>query len=1467
MDIFKKFIEDNPHKILGEKITTTKSGKPLTDAWGKPTIEIRGGIEKLELIDVDDQKTPESNEKVFIPKVTEDEANEKLKKSLEVRKATKKAAPKKRKSKKRRRRIENEIFFDAQENVDMYSFKEGFENLSSHIDLDQAAVWVWYKKSQGLTLSPKWETVVTLPKSKQEQDDFIKNNLERKYLCYDPSSQEYLPSVIYYSGNIYDRLKAVENDWEKNGGKNVPNSLDQKNLQIKKLNHTLKEKIPQLRLVDEDRKRLILSPQSQFIKNTNIIIEHEEKSIWEYYKEFLLNCGTDEKKYYKKNLKYVIDIYLGKSNFKQEEWSEDRETWHRNAGKECVYQMKRFVKTWDPKQIEEVERKWNSKFNGFVNPNYDNIPLAFAYNKKFKNRKLEPRPAQREGVAFLETKGNGIVAFDVGVGKTMTAILAMAQALDNGECVRPLVIVPKPTLKKWITEIYGVFDPETNEPIIHGIIPNYPLINLGNLGATYKKKFYDPEKGFSLEIPEKSICIITHDALTNIGFSPEAEGDQFKILKEILLKNVDDDNVTKSKREARKNELAALNKKIGLGQENTWVFMDQVNWDYLCVDEAHNFSKVFDAVRGDNKEKTSYEIQQKSSAKGVKLWFLSAFIQRQNNYRNITLLTATPFNNSPLEVYGMLALTDYYSLKKAGVSNMQTFFDNFIDQTYEDTVLATGKVETRAVIKGWTNKKALQKLVFRYMNYKSGTGNVERPDKYSLPLLSEELDDGSFVSLPKDQQIPTYLEMTDRQKRNKAEIQDWLDEALADPKIKGGEHLTAGTMGMTNTLSPDVYEGAKSEKEEKDNEALKAIDPIDLIEESPKLKYTMMCIETIQEHHKKAGTELSNVIIYSNRGVAVFGKIQEYMLNEMGYKRNIETPYGDFDQVVVIAGSGKDAISDTKKEAAKSAFNDGYIKVIIGSQTIREGIDLQERTSTVFNLWCEWNPTSMKQLEGRAYRYGNMYNAVRIVTPIMVGSTDAWVWQKLEEKTGRINDIFDQENDDNILEVGVEEASAIKWAATDNLESLAESQIKGEKAKINQQIEILAEKRQEAYSAARWTRDIVYDGNQIKKWVDENRKYVSAVEIELENENDDNEIIQKLFRRKNPVRDYIIEHEGNTRKADMWVYRAREISETNKDFKALTKKLRKMEEYITKAFGEEYVDKYEELREKLDKEIEEIRNTELKKVTSPEYFEEVVEAQRLLKKKYDLDVTSIEETVAKFASLNHLLDNFDTEREDPKFTDSEVIEEDKEPEKVKLSKKALDLIPKDQRKLVVYNEEYNDIRKTLNERSEKIPAIGATDGKPDVDKIVWFRYFGASGFEKWITERSGDEIYGMHMIQGDTQNAELTYGNLEELRDQNSINPFKRYELDLNWKPIPLSEIKKQLGKSVYEGTVKKKKVVKKKIEEDKAEIEQLKKLQQAFKGVEVAIEFEEDPKKIEELKAALKGVEIAIEMIDILPF
>lgn len=890
--------------------------------------------------------------------------------------------------------------------VDMLTFEEVQKRWGTKLSEEEIKVWVWYQRgrlfSDSAILKPDngWGNFVT---PLNQATDKVKEWVKQGLVCFDGT--DYLPDSIFYAGNINLRIRKVAEFSSK-----IEETIGKAALEVQK--ERLLKSLPEaLKISANESERLYINPEDPFCKKvyiTNLadgtVLDADKSTLLDAFIYWLGGLSAEDFKYNSNEFE-IVNYHLGGKSFSKKQEEAERIEIRRRSQQDCMALFSRFLfeaLTREDQQI--VEHTWNAEYNGYKEYDFTRIPVGFEMNRYFKNAPIDPKPTLWDGVKFLTANGSGIVAFDVGVGKTMTAILAVAQALYTGQCKRPLIIVPNPTYKKWISETVGEFNADGTVKV-NGILPQYRdrINDFYNLGVKHEKNLIEMwPKDFT-------ITFITYEGLQKLGFSERARSVIELQLYEILNQGLENRD-----KEKLREDIDAI---LGDVTASTIANFDDLGFDYIVCDEAHNFKNIFTRVKGsvDEEEKSGrqqsrYQLSSgKPSARGLKLFAVSQWVLKQNDMRNVVLLTATPFTNSPLEIYSMLALVAYQKLEKRGINNLEAFFDKFINEESEMSVTVKGKLEERNVIKSFNNRQVLQSIIFSSIIYKTGVeAGVQRPHKVVYPLLKSE--DG--VLLAPEDRIETQLRPTKDQEfwlREIARFANAEDGNSIEPYIPAsqfdkngklqGRDLMAISLAKMVTLSPYLLHVQETN-------LFSDVEPsyTEYIESSPKLEYTMKCIRTIREWHEKRNEPISGVIIYMNLATDKFDLIKKYLVNNLGYaEKEVEIISGGMDQAV--------------KERIKDKFLNGEVKVIIGSATIKEGIDLQNRTTCLFNLNLDWNPTDIQQLEGRAWRQGNQHSYVRIVTPLLENSIDVFMFQKLEEKTSRINDIWYRAGRGNVLKL------------------------------------------------------------------------------------------------------------------------------------------------------------------------------------------------------------------------------------------------------------------------------------------------------------------------------------------------------------------------------------------------------------------------------------------------------------------
>ena len=679
----------------------------------------------------------------------------------------------------------------------------------------------------------------------------------------------------------------------------------------------------------------------------------------------------------------------------------------KNARRETTERLfNKWLRELPERQQNAIEDEWNARFNSRVNPDYKKIPLFVdGMNTHKGKKKFDMTEQQIKGVSMLCNKGNGILAYDVGVGKTVTGIVATVNQIQTGKAKRPIICVPKSVYKKWIKEIKQHF-------------PNQTINELGNFSEKDLGRFKDSDG--KVNLPEGALNVCTYEALQKVTFKEETLNGDLRddMLDSQSVYDYDEyGNLVEDTRSEREKAQAEekLMKMLGIAAEAKpgAVYWEDLGIDHITVDELHNFKNVFSiprtfgkSVRSTNEKKTDYwgrkikadddpgqlsneysGMQGATSGRAMKLFAISQLIQRETNGRGFFGLSATPFNNSPVEIYNILSMVARNRLKDLEIYNLQDFMKQFAEMKPDWKVQANGDVVSAQVMKNFKNLNALQNLITEFIDKVDGEeAGVVRPYKR--------------VHKPE-------LDLTPLQKAIIKAETDRMDGKFSKPgddnKNSADALIAMNNMRMA-TLSPALID-PKFWADYEDYEGWHKPQMKDIVKESPKLQF--VC-DTASEQYKARPTE--GQVIYMPRGVEQYKYVKDYLVSK-------GVPA---DAIAFMDSSTK----LDKKEQIKDDFNDkdGKIKIIIGSETIKEGVSLNGNSTTLYNTMLGWNPTETIQVEGRIWRQGNKQGITHIVYPLMNDSIDAMMYQKYDEKSSRLNALWSYKGDSlNVEDINPEE--------------------------------------------------------------------------------------------------------------------------------------------------------------------------------------------------------------------------------------------------------------------------------------------------------------------------------------------------------------------------------------------------------------------------------------------------------------
>lgn len=1423
--------KQHPEKLLGET-------KVATSRYGKEIHVIHGTLAELNKIVLDSdlmqlQKNTNAGVSSIKPTIEQNLDKVGISEFVEtiIEESNANIGKKAVRQKKNKEKNENSDFTPKELNI--RSYKKVFRQENKNISDEELKAYVWYKESINQRLSLDW---YKLAFSEEEPYPLIDEVQIKKWvndgiLFYFNGSL--LPLPLYASGNIYEKITRIVKKTENSGQdveyitKKYGNQALQEHLRVLNEAYDVLYKGRLIITGNDDANSLILKPTSKFARKFMIDgIESMQEFKWWASKK-MSNAGkidlykidgskwqqrtfdtlsltdafclwlvvNNAKLEFRGNITYKDIIYFYIDGRTKAVKEVKNETEGEKARREAEFKKNLLItkakcsmegnrlfliflnEELNLNQKVSVETQWNSTYNNYATPNYEKIPVAFNVTYNFFGE--EPfviQKEKREAVSFLFNEGSGCLAYDVGVGKSISAIFSIEQFITAGYSKRPFLVVPNQTYKQWLSEIKNA-------------MPQRKVNGLYNLSDDYRQEILDENNEIKM-VDEGSISVMTYEGFNKLGFNQKTQDELMESLTAILTQST---KVRSDKDRAR--DIEKYEGYIGKGLKGTNIEIESLGFDLVCFDEAHALKNLFAEVKGEQVEgekgvKKQYSIKGSESGVAIKGFMICNYILRNNNYRNVFLLTATPFTNSPLEVYSMLSLMAYHHLEKLGIVSITDFFDNYINVSTELIINHKMKPEYKQIVKGFQNLPALQKIIFRFFNFKSGESvGVERPNKYVLPYTKVLVND-VIVNLPEEEQVTCNIEMNNIQK-------SYVDEITAYAEGKG-------ELGMSDVDSD--YEGDdENENESKDSESMEideeelsqsekagvraiksmnynrnvALSPflykysslgkptyLSYVNTSPKLKYVMECVKSVKKYHEDHNEPMSGQVIYMDRGLKYFGLLKEYLINEVGFKKH---------EVGIISGG----MTTNQKRKVQDAFNgekynesikefesisdDERLKVLIGSSSIKEGMNLQKKATVLYNCFVDWNPTDALQLSGRIWRQKNQFGNVRIVNPLVIDSIDIFMFQKLQDKTARINDLLTV-NGVSALKVEELDTEEIKFALIKDpkIIALLEVQIKSEKLNddINS-IKVINDR------LIRYLQNLS-SFNYYEEQADRLLQNFAPNKIQLELSAKINYLIN-VFKSEYPK-------DGEGRPMVDWSNRDDFFKDPkNKDVEVSPYSSPSKPQWFS------YAVDYKRQVEKEDKDLLSVRNIkreeikeyiesekiksqviedELKYLKSDEYVEKrsaEILAERI-KNKYE--VKSIEKLVNEFERLNYLLSlkMVKKVKEKKQFVYDETIFLDAngvrviDPTEIKMLTEGLATLPQTKDlytdengnytddRLLLHHKIINDIKRNLNCIQSESPIAILTGGSPASGKSTFLKTFAPYLLSSEIMKIDADEI-------------------------------------------------------------------------------------------------------------------------------
>ena len=581
---------------------------------------------------------------------------------------------------------------------------------------------------------------------------------------------------------------------------------------------------------------------------------------------------------------------------------------------------------------QEVEDLYNRTHRGFRAPVYSDAPIDIPG----LNPPFEVNNYHWSGLRWALQAGSGIVADDVGLGKTPRGLMLAKLAQSTGQAKKPIIVAPLSVLANWMQSAEQWF-PGAKILVIG---ETYKVDKAGNLTSKSDNADTRRAKYHSLQQNSYDFVFISQPAWNELDVTPELKdqyvSDEFWAKRGEALANAKDKKIARAKA-ADEQKVAVKN----FERREGTVYFDELGVDMVIMDEGHAYKNLYSA-RDRFGQKPKFLGGSGESNRAQDTFYKTRAVRNANAGKGIFMLTATPTKNSPLEVYSMLAQIAPEAFERMGIANSEAFIDRFCEFTNDTILTVDGGTEEELVTSGFKNLDELREVMKRY---------IDRRTAADVGLV-----------IPKGIEVDHYITMSDQQE---ATYQGLRAQYAA---VKAG---TADATGDSHIFSIMARMGQASLD-------LSLLDPSLAGSKSPKVE---ACVDTAIANAGDGGQ-----LVFCDH-VDMHEKLADAFVAR-GIPRN---------QIGIINASA--AASSAARQKVCDGFNAGKLRFVIGNTPcMGEGVNLQKGTADIHHLDIPWDPASMHQRNGRGVRQGNKKGSVRLHSYLAKASFDGYRYQTMMAK-------------------------------------------------------------------------------------------------------------------------------------------------------------------------------------------------------------------------------------------------------------------------------------------------------------------------------------------------------------------------------------------------------------------------------------------------------------------------------------
>ncbi|HEY0203324.1 MAG TPA: SNF2-related protein [Acetobacteraceae bacterium] len=399
---------------------------------------------------------------------------------------------------------------------------------------------------------------------------------------------------------------------------------------------------------------------------------------------------------------------------------------------------------------EAVEELYNRTYRGYRAPAYSDAPIEIPG--------INPAPSINafhfSGLRWALEAGSGIVAADVGLGKTPRGLMLNRLLKATGSAKKPAIVVPKSVLANWLQSAEFWF-PGSKVMVIG---ETYSRDKAGNLKSKPDTAETKRQKYHQLQQNDYDFVLISQPAWNDLDLSPDVKQDmldgEFWSKRKNSLEGASDKQREKARVQFDQEQAGKDFKE----REET-IYFDDLGIDAVIMDEGHAYKNLY-AAKNRFGESPKFLGGSGQSARAQDTAFKTKHIRDANGGKGVFMLTATPTKNSPLEIYSMLTHIAPEAFERMGIKNSEEFLDRFCEFTEDAILTPKGTIEDAVVTSGFKNLAELREVMRRYIDRKTAA------------------DVGLVI--PRGDFVDHYVDMTPQQEATYADLREQFEKVDGD---------------------------------------------------------------------------------------------------------------------------------------------------------------------------------------------------------------------------------------------------------------------------------------------------------------------------------------------------------------------------------------------------------------------------------------------------------------------------------------------------------------------------------------------------------------------------------------------------------------------------------------------------------------------------------------------------------------